>query len=76
MRKLFFNQQGLEQKQQEMAQLPAQELQQELIIMLYDTKSWVLSNFILSKYQLDKLEDTPETFLRQFNLTSMNIVCN
>ncbi|MBB1149390.1 MULTISPECIES: hypothetical protein [unclassified Myroides] len=76
MKKLFFNQEGIEQKQQNMTQLPAQQLQEELLIMLYDTKNWVISNFILSKHQLEKLENAPEAFLRNFKLTTMNIVCN
>ena len=76
MKKFFFNQQGIEQKQQNMAQLSAQQLQEELLIMLYDTKNWVMTNFILSKHQLEKLEDAPEAFLRNFRLTSMNIACN
>ncbi|MGG5507829.1 MULTISPECIES: hypothetical protein [unclassified Myroides] len=76
MKKLFFNQQGIEQKQQNMAQLPTQQLQEELLIMLYDTKNWVISNFVLSKHQLEKLENAPEAFLRNFRLTSMNIACN
>ncbi|WP_413513208.1 hypothetical protein [Myroides odoratus] len=76
MKKLFFNQQGIEQKQQNMAQLPAHQLQEELLVMLYDTKNWVSSNFILSKHQLKKLENAPEAFLRNFSLTTMNIVCN
>lgn len=76
MRKFFFNQEGIEQKQQNMTQLPAQQLQEELLIMLYDTKNWVISNFILSKHQLEKLENAPEAFLRSFKLTTMNIVCN
>ncbi|MDM1045820.1 hypothetical protein HX004_08040 [Myroides sp. 1354] len=76
MKKLFFNQKGIEQKQQNMAQLPSQQLQEELLIMLYDTKNWVITNFILSKHQLEKLENAPEAFLRNFSLTSMNIVCN
>jgi len=76
MEKLFFNQQGIEQKQQNMAQLSSQQLHEELLIMLYDTKNWVITNFILSKHQLEKLESAPEAFLRNFRLTSMNIVCN
>lgn len=76
MKKLFFNQQGIEQKQQNMAQLPAQQLQEELLIMLYDTKNWVSSNFILSKHQLKKLEDAPEAFLRNFKLATMDVICN
>ena len=76
MKKVTFNQAGFEAKKSELSQLSVEDFRFQLLEMIYNTKSWVSHNFILSHQQVIKLENMPKEFLKEMNLSTVDFCYN
>ncbi|MTG99287.1 hypothetical protein NWE55_00605 [Myroides albus] len=76
MEKVAFNNKGFEAKKAQLFGLQTEELQNELFNLVYNTKEWVKSNFILSNEQVVKLDEQPREFLRALNFAPTEFCYN
>lgn len=70
MKKVTFNQEGVDQKRNELESLPQEEFREQLELIQYKTKEWVLDNFILNNEQVDYLNSMPKKILDEIGLSS------
>ncbi|WP_294825240.1 hypothetical protein [uncultured Flavobacterium sp.] len=70
MKKVSFDQKGLDEKKKELYALPEPEFRQQLKEIQNNTHKWLLANFELSEGQVDYLNAMPKEVLSELGLST------
>lgn len=63
MQKVPLTQEGLDQKKQEMSELPEDEFRRQLQLLQTETRSWLMDNLILDADQVEYINEMSDEFL-------------